>query len=206
MPKKKLDSLQKLVFVDTETTGLNPIIDRVIEVGLIRIEKGQIVSKYETVVNPTIEVPDFCIKMTGIKKKEFKKAPTFKDIKDKFFDEMKDALFIAHNAKFDFDFLDNEFIRVDLPFGPASLCTVKLSRILFPHFPRHDLDTITRRLHIDVSKRHRAFDDALALWELFQILQKRFSQEKLEHVISGLITPPRRIFKSTAKSQMGMLI
>ena len=64
--------LNSLVFVDTETTGLNATVDRVIEVGILRVEKGVITQKYSKIINPTIEVPEFSYKMTGIKKKEIK--------------------------------------------------------------------------------------------------------------------------------------
>jgi DNA polymerase-3 subunit epsilon len=206
MTQKNDEKLNSIVFVDTETTGLNPLVDRVFEVGIIRVENGKIVSQFQTVINPGIELPEYCYKMTGVKKGEIRKAPKFIEVKDKVFSELKGALFVAHNAKFDYDFLDQEFTRVDLPFGPPSLCTVKLTRQLYPYFPRHDLDTVTRRLKITINKRHRAFDDAYALWDLFKIIQRKFSEEKLLHIVNGLIVPGKSTFRQTAKSQMGMLI
>jgi len=201
-----LSQLGSLVFIDTETTGLNPVVDRVIEVGLVRVENGNITEKYSKIINPTIPVPEESYKMTGIKKKEIKNAPTFNEVKFEIFSLLKGALFVAHNAKFDYDFLDQEFKLVDVPFSFPWLCTVKLTRELYPYFPRHDLDTISRRLNIKINKRHRAFDDAASLWEVLQIVQKKFPQDKLHHVISQLIVPAKKVVIERARSQMGMLI
>lgn len=201
-----VEQLKSLVFVDTETTGLNANVDRVIEIGIIRVEGGKITHKYSKIINPTIEVSEFSYKMTGIKKSEIKKAPTFEKIKNEIFDLLKGGLFVAHNAKFDYDFLDNEFMKVDMPFSVPQLCTVKLTRMLYPHFPRHDLDTVTQRLHLEIKKRHRAFDDAYSLWEILQIIMEKFPKEKVEHALSNLIVPGRRISVEKARSQMGMVI
>jgi len=200
------EQLKSLVFVDTETTGLNAGVDRVIEIGILRVENGVVKQKYSRIINPMIEVPEFSYKMTGIKKKEIKNAPTFAEVKNEIYELLHGALFVAHNAKFDYDFLDQEFMKVDVPFSLPQLCTVKLTRWLYPHFPRHDLDTVTQRLHLEIEKRHRAYDDAAPLWEILQIIQKKFPKDKVEHAISSLIVPGRRISNERARSQMGMLI
>jgi DNA polymerase-3 subunit epsilon len=199
------EQLNTLVFIDTETTGFSAVRDRVIEVGALRVEKGKVVDSFSTVINPKIIIPDESYRITGIKKKEVKVAPEFKEIKQRLSNMLKGALFVAHNAKFDYDFIEQEFLRLDSPFSANSLCTVKLSRALYPHYPKHDLDSVSRRFKITVEKRHRAFDDAAALWELLQIFQSKFSKEKLEYVIASLIVPGKKIAINNAISQIGLI-
>lgn len=195
------EQLNSMVFVDTETTGFDPVNDRIIEIGIIRVEKGVIVEEFQTVIKPTIEVPESSYKITGIKKKEISIAPAFKDVKEKVYGLMKGALFVAHNAKFDYDFMEQEFLRYDMPFTLPSLCTVKLSRSLYPHYPKHNLDTLTKRFNITIEKRHRAFDDAKALWQIIQLMNEKFSREKFEYTLSSLIVPPKKATLTYSLSQ-----
>jgi DNA polymerase-3 subunit epsilon len=195
------EQLNSMVFVDTETTGFDPVNDRIIEVGIIRVEKGVIVEEFQTVIKPTIPVPESSYKITGIKKKEISVAPAFKEVKDKVYSLMKGSLFVAHNAKFDYDFMEQEFLRYDMPFTLPSLCTVKLSRSLYPHYPKHNLDTLTKRFNITIEKRHRAFDDAKALWQIIQLMNEKFSREKFEYTLSSLIVPPKKATLTNSLSQ-----
>lgn len=197
--------LDNLIFIDTETTGFDPVKNRVIEVGIVRVEKGKITQEFQTLVNPEITIPEETYKMTGIKKKEIKNAPAFREIKDQIYNLMKGGLFVAHNARFDYDFMEQEFLRSDVPFSMSSLCTVKLSRALYPHYPKHDLDSVSRRFKIEVSHRHRAFDDAKALWELLQILRLKFPTDKLDYVINNLIVPGKKIAINSTLNQFGLI-
>ena len=114
---------------------------------------------------------------------------------------MRGALFVAHNAKFDYGFIEQECLRLDIPFSMPHLCTVKLSRVLFPQYPRHDLTSITQRFNISIQKRHRAFDDAFALWEFWKIIDKKIPREKLLYSAKSLLVPAKKITTGSAFSQ-----
>ena len=175
---------RSLVFVDTETTGLSPLRDRIIEIGMLRVEDGKLVDTFETLINPNMYVSPFIEELTGIKKQELDSAPPFEDVHRNIFDFLDDAVFVAHNARFDYGFLKNEFKRVEQPFSPKHFCTAKLSRALYPDLNHHNLDSIIERFGFRVERRHRAFDDAEILWKFYQAIQKTFSQELLESAVN----------------------
>jgi DNA polymerase III subunit epsilon len=166
--------------VDIETTGGHPLFHRVIEVGLLRIEKGEVVQTYKTLVNPGRPIPEWITGITGITDDQVINAPSFEDIKDELIELFEDAIFVAHNSSFDYGFLQKEFERVDRAFTVDSLCTVRLSRAMFPGFRHHNLTALIERFKFDCANRHRAFDDAKVLWDFLQILPEKFPQEQID--------------------------
>ena len=75
--------LTNLVFIDTETTGFSPVNNRIIEIGLVRVENGKVVDQYKSVINPGVPIPDESYKITGIRKKEMKVAPSLAEVKER---------------------------------------------------------------------------------------------------------------------------
>lgn len=173
-----------LVFLDTETTGLSVRKDRIIEIGLVRVENEKVVAQYQTLLNPGSYLSPFITNITGITSDELVNAPFFEDIQRQLSELLDGTVMVAHNARFDYGFLKNEFLRCEKRFSLKHFCTAKLSRMLFPQFPHHNLDSIIQRYNITVAKRHRAFDDAYVLWEFYQKLQKSFPHEVLENAIT----------------------
>ena len=154
---------QNLVFVDLETTGASPAHDRIIEVGLVRMVNGVVVEEWSTLVNPETLIPANIQAFTGITNEMVEHAPRFADIAALVFEKLAGAVFVAHNARFDHGFLHREFLRMNLQLSVPVLCTVKLSRRLFPQYVRHNLDSIIERHGIICTARHRALGDALVL-------------------------------------------
>ncbi len=181
---------KNLVFVDLETTGASLRADRVIEVGAVRVEEGKVVKNFSQVINPNCFVPLEIFKLTGISPSEIEAAPSFRSIKDELVELFQDAVMVAHNARFDWGFLQTEFKNVGVKFSPKHFCTVKLSRKLFPQYRHHNLDSIMERFQIECLRRHRAFDDAKVLWDFYQKLQDLFPSEKLFEVINSLLNRP----------------
>src|SRR5687767_13312170 len=99
----------KIAFVDIETTGMSPVHDRIIEVGVLRVEDGKVVSTFKTLIDPGYHIPPEIINLTGITPKEIESAPTFRDIQDPLQQILKDCIFVAHNVRFDYSFIKNEF-------------------------------------------------------------------------------------------------
>jgi DNA polymerase-3 subunit epsilon len=170
---------QNLVFVDLETTGGSPAHDRIVEVGLVRVANGLLVEQWSTLVDPETPIPPYIEAFTGISNEMVRGAPRFGDIAADVFDKLAGAVFVAHNARFDHSFLHREFLRVNMQLSVPVLCTVKLSRRLFPQYVRHNLDTIIERHGITCTARHRALGDALVLHDLWQQLTAQVAPQTL---------------------------
>jgi DNA polymerase-3 subunit epsilon len=173
--------------VDIETTGGNPKFHRIIEIGILRIEKGELVEKYKSFVNPGAEIPEFISSFTGISQKQVDKAPDFGDIAEEIFPLFEDAVFVAHNSSFDYSFLKQSFKTAGFAFHLDTLCTVRLSRALFPEFKKHNLSALVERYNFICKNRHRAFDDAKVLWDFFQYLETAVDPKILDTAIRRTI-------------------
>ncbi len=174
----------KLVFLDTETTGGSLRTDRVIEIGMLRVENGRVVKQLNSLINPGRYVPAEIELLTGISGAMVDTAPTFSDLKDQILDLLDDAVFVAHNARFDYGFIKTEFKRLGINFSTKHLCTVKLSRNLYPQFDHHNLSVIIERHGFKIKNRHRAFDDAEILWKFYKKIQQEFPLEVIESAVN----------------------
>lgn len=179
---------QDLVFVDLETTGGNAAFHRITEVGIVRMQQGRVVEEWSSLVNPDCRIPSYIEAFTGITNDMVAEAPRFAEIAAVVLDKLRAAtdgemphapVFVAHNARFDYSFLRSEFRRAEVPFSSKVLCTVKLSRRLFPEFPRHSLDAVMERHGLTCSARHRALGDARVLADFWQSLCSNVDPEKL---------------------------
>jgi DNA polymerase-3 subunit epsilon len=181
---------QPLVCVDVETDGMNHTNGHVIEVAAIRIEGGVIVDQFTSLINPGVEVPYFITKLTGIKTSDVQEAPHFADIAQQLFDVMSDAVFVAHNVRFDYSFLKQEFRRAGIDFNPKQLCTVKLSRALYPEQTSHKLASLIERHNFTYDARHRAYDDAHVVWQFLHKARSEFPGEILDGAIKRQLRSP----------------
>ena len=164
---------QDLVFVDLETTGGNAAYHRITEVGIVRMESGEVVEEWSSLINPECRIPPYIESFTGITNEMVACAPRFADIAALVLEKLqappamspaqRAPIFVAHNARFDYSFLRTEFRRLDVNFSARVLCTVKLSRRLFPEYPRHSLDAVMERHQLRCTERHRALDDTRVL-------------------------------------------
>src|SRR3954466_6575221 len=169
-----------IAFVDLETTGTVATRDRITEIGIVRVEEGELVEEYSTLVNPECSIPEEIQALTGISNEMVRGAPTFSEIRREVFERLEDHLFVAHNARFDYGFLKQEFRRVEMPFSADVLCTVRLSRRLYPEAVGHGLDALIARhgLHDALvpgpgrTGRHSALGDARAIWRFVEMLYR----------------------------------
>lgn len=180
----------KICYVDVETTGMRSNFDRVIEIGILRVENQKLVDTFQTLINPGDYIPPEILSMTGISMSEVENAPHFWEIKDDLLKIMQGAVFVAHNVRFDYSFLKNEFKRCGHSFSPKHFCTVKLSRSLFPTWPSHNLDSIIANMNIKCKNRHRAFDDAKVLFEFIKKVQKGIEPEVLRLALNKALKRP----------------
>lgn len=180
----------KLVFIDLETTGTNPIADRITEIGLVEVDAQGSATHWSSLVNPGVSIPSFIQGLTGISNAMVKDAPSFAELAPALHDRLQGALFIAHNARFDYGFLRNAFDEAGLPYKADVLCTVKLSRALYPKERKHNLDTLITRHDLKADARHRALADADLLWQLWQKLTAVHPEETFNAALHSLLQRP----------------
>ena len=142
-------------FVDIETTGSNPDRDRITEIGIKTLANGQ-ESVWECLVDPQTFIPQNIQRLTGITPEMVAGRPRFDELALSIKKELEGKIFVAHNARFDYGFIKASFKRLGMDFRPKVLCTVKLSRMLFPQQARHNLDTIAAAHDLKIGARHRA--------------------------------------------------
>lgn len=147
------------VLLDLETTGGNAVHDRITEIAAVRIEQGVEVARWSTLVNPGTNISSFIERLTGISNAMVRDAPGFDEIASQLLKLLEGAVLVAHNVRFDHGFLLNELGRMDLPLRVKTLCTVRLSRLLYPQFKGHGLDAIMQRHGLTSTARHRAMGD-----------------------------------------------
>ena len=183
----------RLAFVDVETTGGSPAREHVTEVGIVRVDfdgDDVRVDEWSTLVNPGVPIPAEIQWLTGITNEMVRAAPPFAEIAQLVFDRLEGAIFVAHNARFDYGFLRAEFHRAGLSFNAKTLCTVRLSRYLYPDRAPHTLDAIIARFNLDGEPRHRALGDARVLWRLLQRLSTRHPPAEIEFAVHALLRRP----------------
>src|SRR5258706_2317022 len=134
-----------IAFVDLETTGTTSTGDRITEIGIVRVAEGEFLDEWSTLVNPERSIPGDIRVLTGITNEMVREAPTFADLRREVFERLEGHVLVAHNARFDYGFLRNEFRRVETKYTADVLCTVRLSRRLYPEAVGHGLDSVIAR-------------------------------------------------------------
>lgn len=156
--------------VDVETTGGVGGSARLTDIAVFRHDGTRVVESFQSLLNPGCSIPPFISRMTGITDYMVKDAPSFVDIADTITELTAGTIFIAHNVSFDYGFLRKEFGWLGRSFERQKLCTVTLSRRIFPGLPSYSLGKLCTSLKIPVLNRHRAYGDAAATVQLFEKL------------------------------------
>jgi len=180
----------KLAFVDVETTGGDPGNDRIIEIAVIRVENGRVVKTWDSLVDPGCYIPPEITRITGIKADDLVHAPVFRNISDQVEELLADCVFTAHNARFDYGFVKAELNRVGCKFVGKQLCTVRLSRSLFPQYRRHNLDELMVRFNLSSPNRHRALADARVIHDFYHLALTQSGETKFLKALSEILLHP----------------
>jgi len=177
--------MEKFVVVDLETTGhASAKDDKIIEIGIVTIENGEIVEQYSTFLNPQRKIPPFITNLTGISEQDVSNAPIFSEVAAAIRSKFEGACLIAHNVPFDLGFLNDELKaagqnKLECPV----LDTVELSRILHPQAPSYKLSQIAEHLGIFHDAPHRALADAFVTARLFLTLREKLSSLPVETIV-----------------------
>ncbi len=171
--------------VDIETTGGSHG-NRITEIAIVKTDGEQILSKYETLINPEVFIPKSITLLTGITNSMVEDAPRFEEVADEISQQLNDTVFVAHNVSFDYGIIKNHFEDIGVAFNKKKLCTVRLAKGIIPGHNSYSLGKISADLGITNSNRHRAMGDALATVELFHILNQRDKDNFVEYSLNQL--------------------
>ena len=176
---------QKFAIVDIETTGGKPGRDKIIEIAVVVIENAEIIDRYETLLDPECAIPTNITYLTGIRQDMVEGKPKFYEIAKDLVKITEGCVFVAHNVRFDYTFIREQFKSLGFTYSRKTLCTVRLSRKAFHHLPKHSLGYLIKHFDIQVDSRHRAMADVLATWEVFKKIQASDNFEtEIETIIS----------------------
>jgi DNA polymerase-3 subunit epsilon len=159
--------------VDIETTGGYADNHRITEIAIYHYDGLQIKNVFHSLLNPGRKVPQFITGLTGITSKMVEEAPEFSELADEIFLYLKDRVFVAHNAHFDYSFIKKEFETIGVNWQTKKLCTVRLARKIIPGLESYSLGRLAESLGIKIPDRHRAGGDAQATAKIFDVLVKR---------------------------------
>jgi len=159
--------------IDIETTGGSARIEKITEIAIYLHDGEKITDEFVSLVNPERNIPYFITNLTGITNEMVENAPRFFEIAKTIVELTEGRTFVAHNARFDYSFIRQEFKSLGFNFRRSILDTVSLTRKLFPGFRSYSLGNICRQLKIRITDRHRAAGDALATVRLFELLLEK---------------------------------
>ncbi len=155
------------VVFDIETTGFSPVTNRIIEIGAVKVEDGQITDRFSTFVNPEVPIPFEIEKLTSINDSMVMDAETIEVVLPRFLDFVGNAVLVAHNANFDVSFIRENAERQQIPVNFTYVDTVGIARMLLTGQAKYTLDAVAKTLKISLENHHRAVDDAECTAEIF---------------------------------------
>jgi DNA polymerase-3 subunit epsilon len=171
----------KFAVVDIETTGRS---NKVTEVAVVTVDDGKITGQWSTLVNPREFIPRNITLLTGITQEMVAVAPVFGEIASDFLDMISDRIFVAHSVAFDYGILKYQLASEGISFNTQRICTVRLSRSIFPNLSSYSLSKICQKLGIEITGRHRALGDAMATAKLLILLLQNDVNGHLETALN----------------------
>ncbi|MDQ0245719.1 DNA polymerase-3 subunit alpha (Gram-positive type) [Bacillus fengqiuensis] len=182
LTKRELADATYVVF-DVETTGLSAVYDTIIELAAVKVKEGEIIDRFESFANPHRPLSATIIELTGITDDMVQDAPEVEEVLRKFHEWIGNDVLVAHNASFDMGFLNTGFQKIGL--GRASnpvIDTLELARFLYPEMKNHRLNTLAKKLDVELTQHHRAIYDAEATgYILVKMLKDAMEREISSH-------------------------
>ncbi len=164
--------INNYVALDIETTGLNPANDKIIEIGMAKVENGVVTDKYQQLINPERPIDDRITQLTGINDNMVENAPIISDIIEDIIAFIGELPILGHNVIFDYSFLKKSAVNNKLSFEKDGIDTLKIARRLLPEVEHKNLECLCEHFHIDAGNSHRAYDDAISAKCLYEELYK----------------------------------
>ena len=206
MVESRVTNADTVIVVDFETTGMSPDYgDRAIEVGAVKLQRGEVVDRFQCLMNPGVRVNGFIEDYTGITNAMLKQAPPCDEVMGEFADFIADSNLVAHNASFDRRFLDAECCRISRDYKGEFACSMLVARRIYPDAPNHKLGTLVEFKSLPSDGTfHRALADAemtAHLWlGMLNDISSRFS---LETISFSLMQELSRVPKAAVPDFLG---
>ncbi len=176
---------KKFAIIDIETTGGRAAKNKITEIAIVLHDGVSILDQYETLINPECHIPYGITELTGINDAMVADAPKFYEVAKKIVEMTEGAVFVAHNVRFDYSFIQEEFRRLGFTYTRKKLCTVRMSRKAFPGLRSYSLSNLIRHFGLNVGARHRAMGDTMATVDLFErIMNQGHSEVEMKEMIN----------------------
>lgn len=169
--------------VDIETTGGYASENAITEIAIVLHNGTEVEGEYQTLINPLMPIQKYVQTLTGITNAMVSNAPVFEKVASNIYNLLKDRIFIAHNVNFDYSFVKHQLRNAGYDLDVTKLCTIRLSRKIFPDLPKYGLASLCREFDINNQGRHRAAGDALATAQLFELLMKNDTSGELKNMM-----------------------
>ena len=192
------------VVVDLETSGGNPLRDRIIEIAAYLFDGETVVDELVTLIDPETTIPAYITTLTGITNAMVAGAPKFYEIAKRLVKLTDGCVFVAHNAPFDYGFIRNEYQRLGYVYNRPTICTVRWTRKLIPGLPSYSLGNLCQSLNIQLEDRHRAAGDALATVKLLRLLLEKNQGEEVIPV-NGSVVSREKLHPNITSTVLGAL-
>ena len=170
--------------VDIETTGGTPKHSKITEIAIIITNGSKILDKYETLINPECKIPYNITRLTGIDDRMVAEAPKFYEVAKTIIEYLKGRTFVAHNVNFDYGHVKREYQDLGFEFFADKLCTVRMSRKVFPGLPSYSLGKLCKSLGVELTRHHRAMADTLATTEIFHMIMEKDKEAQNVDILS----------------------
>lgn len=166
------------VVFDLETTGLRPCHDRILEIGALRIEEGEVTGTYETMIDNGVPIPERITELTGITEAMIEGAPQVREAVEGFLEFSQEAVLVGHNVLFDYSFMKKNVINLGGTYERKGLDTLAIARLCLAELPSKTLDKLAAHYGIPQEHHHRALDDALTTARLYERLKEEFGEKR----------------------------
>ena len=170
--------------VDIETTGSTPQSAGITEIAIVIHNGVEVTGKYVTLINPRHKIPPFIVNMTGISDEMVAGAPLFEEVAPQIYNLLNGRVFVAHNVSFDYSFVHYLLGRSGFQWSAPKLCTIKLSRRVFPGLVKYGLGSLTRDLGIKIEGRHRAWGDAAATAQVLTMAIEKEGMQPIHNLLT----------------------
>ena len=170
--------------VDIETTGSTPQSAGITEIAIVIHNGVEVTGKYVTLINPRHKIPPFIVNMTGISDEMVAGAPLFEDVAPQIYNLLNGRVFVAHNVSFDYSFVHYLLGRSGFQWSAPKLCTIRLSRRVFPGLEKYGLGSLTRDLGIKIEGRHRAWGDAAATAQVLTMAIEKEGMQPIHNLLA----------------------
>ena len=170
--------------VDIETTGSTPQSAGITEIAIVIHNGVEVTGKYVTLINPRHKIPPFIVNMTGISDEMVAGAPLIEEVAPQIYNLLNGRVFVAHNVSFDYSFVHYLLGRSGFQWSAPKLCTIKLSRRVFPGLEKYGLGSLTRDLGIRIEGRHRAWGDAAATAQVLTMAIEKEGMQPIHNLLA----------------------